>query len=224
MTALPFVLLLVGSGLATLRRGLQRAAGVCVLLFCGVCLVALARFHETHWTVYKPNSDWRTAAYYLSQEIDSGAAERPVFTSTPNARPLCYYEPRIQDVKSLMQARDPASLGESVRKHLGTALGDYAERCFRTLLARNRDLLNGAALRIHPSASDPARLFVYRVGYGGSRGPPADDFICYLVRDEWHPHVSVDSSVEDLLRHPRVKVLEAKHFPGMSVYKVRILP
>ena len=30
--------------------------------------------------------------------------------------------------------------------------------------------------------------------------------------------------VEDLLRHPRVKVLEAKHFPGMSVYKVRILP
>ena len=223
LTALPFVLLLAGSGLATLTRGLQQAAGVFVLLFCCVCLVALARFHETHWTVYKPNSDWRTAAYYLSQEIASGGAGRPVFTSTPNARPLSYYEARIQDVKSLTQARDPASLGNSVRKHLGDALGDYAERCFSTLLARNQELLSGAALRIHPSASDPDKLFVYRPGYGGSSLAPVEDFfICYLVRDEWHPHVSKDSSVEDLLRHPRVKVLEAKHFTGMSVYKVRI--
>ncbi|HZN40662.1 MAG TPA: glycosyltransferase family 39 protein [Planctomycetota bacterium] len=222
LTALPFVLLLVGSGLATLRRGLQRAAGVGVLLFCCVCLVALARFHETHWTVYKPNSDWRTAAYYLSQEIASGAAGRPVFTSTPNARPLSYYEPRIQDVKGLTQARDPASLGAAVRTYLGAALGDYAERCFRTLLARNQELLADAALRIYPCAGDPAKL----ESPGSLFGLPKRmrDDVCYLVRDEWHPHVSKDSSVEDLLRHPRVKVLEAKHLVGMSVYKVRILP
>jgi hypothetical protein len=223
LTSLPFVLLLVGSGLATLPRGLQRAAGVFVLLFCCVCLVALARFHETHWTVYKPNSDWRTAAYYLSQEIASGGAGRPVFTSTPNARPLSYYEPRIQDVKSLTQARDPASLGEAVRKHLGKALGDYAERCFRTLLARNQELLSSAALRIYPCDGDPAKLESPGAPFGlAPRMRP--DHTCYLVRDEWHPSVAKDSSVEDLLRHPRVKVLEAKHFTGMSVYKVQILP
>ncbi len=215
LPALPFVFLLVGSGLAALRRPLHRIVGACVLLLGTASLTALFRFHETQWTVYKPNSDWRAATAFLAQEIAAGAAGRPVFTSTPNPRPLSYYDVRIQDVKNLTDATSPARIGDAVRKRLGGMLGDYAERMFRDFAEHNQKLLAGAALRVYRSVGDPAQLDLeHRMR----------DDVCYLVRDHWHPHVSRDGSVEALLAHPRVRVLEAKNFVGISVYKVRIAP
>ncbi|MBL8753483.1 MAG: glycosyltransferase family 39 protein [Planctomycetes bacterium] len=212
---LPFVFLLAGAGLAFLRGLARMVVGGATLALAVAALVGLAQLHATHWTVYKPNSDWRAAAAWLGKEIDAGGAGRMVFTSTPNPRPLSYYDPRIQDVKNLALPTDPKQLGDSVRKRLGTWLGDFAERTFTTFAAHNRALLEGAALRVHRAVSDPARL---------SPSPAANDGICYLVQDEWHPHRSVDSSVWDLLDNPKVEVLATGRFPGIQVHKVRIKP
>ncbi|MEO6596416.1 MAG: glycosyltransferase family 39 protein [Planctomycetota bacterium] len=215
LPALPFVFLLAGSGLAALPRLAHPIAGLCVLLLAAASLVALYSYQDDRWTVYKPNSDWRAAATYLGSEIHGGASGRPVFTSTPNPRPLSYYDARIQDVKNLSPAADPAKLGDTLRSRVSTWLGDYAERIFTTFAADNQRLLDSAALRIYRCSGDPTKLSMPERGR---------DDVCYLVRDHWHPHRTVDGSVEDLLKHPHVMVLEAKHFTGMSVYKVRIAP
>lgn len=213
LPALPFVFLLAGSGLAALRGRAGQVVGGAVLLFGIASVVALFRYGEDRWTVYKPNSDWRAAAAWLGQEIDHGAAGRAVFTSTPNARPLSYYDDRIQDVKNLAPPADPARIGAALGKRTFAWLGALAERTFTAFAEHNRELLAGAALRIYHSSGDPAQLLM----------PERNrDDVCYLVRDEWHPHRSVDGSIEQLLENPRVTVLEARHFVGMSVYKVRI--
>lgn len=215
LPSLPFLFLLAGSGLAALPRIPYLAAGASVLLLGTASLIAFYGHVDTTWTVYKPNTDWRSAARWLGAEIDAGAAGRPVFTPTPNPRPLSYYEPRIQDVKNLTDATSPERIGDAVKRRLGDWFGDRAEAAFRRFAAHNHRLLEGAALKVYRSAGDPARLDLPARGRDG---------VCYLVRDEWHPHPSVDRSVEDLLAHPRVTVLETVRFPGMAVHKVRIAP
>jgi hypothetical protein len=218
LPALPFLYLLAGAGLAHLRPRLRWPAGATVLGLCTASLVALYALHEDHWTVYKPNPDWRSAAAYLSSEIDAGGAGRPVFTPTPNPRSLSYYDPRIQDVKNLEPIDDPKRVGDKLRRRIGAGIGDYAERMLADLQRFNRDLLEHAALRVYRSSSDPSGL-----------RPRPTDGVCYLVRDRWHPSTTVDHTVEDLLQlarenDARISLLETHQFAGVSVYKVRIQP
>ncbi|MBL8729430.1 MAG: glycosyltransferase family 39 protein [Planctomycetes bacterium] len=215
LPALPFVLLLAGKGLTSLPTTAMRWTSVLLLVLTSASLIALFRFQADRWTVYKPNPDWRAAAAYLSREIDRGGAGRPVFTPTPNPRSLAYYDPRIQDEKNLLPATDPAEIGAKVRRRLGTWLGDYAERVFRDFADGNAALLRNAALRVYRTASDPADLRL---------DERMRDDVCYLVRDHWHPHESVDGTLEALLRNPRVEVLERHPFTGITVHKVRIRP
>ena len=213
--ALPFVLLLAGAGLARLKHLLQRGIGGLAVLLAAASLASLYTHHETEWLVYKPNVDWRSASAWLGHEIDHGGAGRAVFTPTPNPRPLSYYDPRIQDVKNLSLPRTPEQLGSSVRKHLGGAIGDFAEQAFRRFAAHNDELLAKAALRVYRSAADPTEL---------QMAQRSVDDVCYLVRDHWHPHRTVDDTVERLLTNPRVEVLATGTFPGITVHKVRIRP
>lgn len=213
--ALPFVLLLAGAGLASLPRPPQRVTGGLVTLLAMASLASLLAHHETEWLVYKPNVDWRSASAWLGHEIDHGGAGRAVYTPTPNPRPLSYYDPRIQDVKNLSLPRTPEQLGSSVRKHLGSAVGEFAEQAFRRFAAHNDELLAKAALRVYRSAADPAQLQLAERSVDG---------VCYLVRDHWHPHRTVDDTVERLLTNPRVEVLASGTFPGITVHKVRIRP
>ena len=90
--------------------------------------------------------------------------------------------------------------------------GALAGETFERFAAHNKRLLDGAKLRVYPSKSDPTQLAL----------DEGSDGVCYLVRNEWHPHRSVDSSIEDLLADSRVSVIEEQKFPGMSVYKVKI--
>jgi 4-amino-4-deoxy-L-arabinose transferase-like glycosyltransferase len=215
LPSLPFVLLLAGKGLSVLPLLFARWFGVATLALATAALVALYLHHADRWTVYKPNADWRAATAYLSAEIDRGGGGRPVFTPTPNPRPLSYYDPRIQDEKNLAPPADPARIGAAVRQRLGAWLGDYAEAVFRDFVAGNAARLRGAAMRVFRTAADPAALRL---------GDRMRDDVCYLVRDHWHPHVSVDATLEALLRHPRVEPLEQHSFTGITVHKVRIRP
>jgi len=212
LTSLPFVFLLAGAGLTALPRRLYLPISGGLLLFATASLIAFFRHYDKDWTVYKPNSDWRSAAAYLGAEIQAGGSGRPVFTATPNARPLAYYDVRIQDVKNLRAPMAPEEIGRKVRNRLGDWFGDYAERTFRVVSAHNDRLLQGAALRVYQAAADPAQLDL-----------PARmrDDVCYFVRDEWHIPADQDPT-NRLLVHPRITVLEKKQFEGMTVHKVRI--
>jgi hypothetical protein len=213
--ALPFVLLLGGNGLATFRGVAARIAGGATVALAVAAVIGLYVLGDSHWTVYKPSSDWRSATAWLGSEIDADGAGRAVFTSTPNPRPLSYYDPRIQDVKNLAMPILPEQLGARVRRHFGGWLGTWAECTFRTFAARNATLLATAKLRVYRSTSDPADLDMPH---------RSKDDICYLLQDLWHPHRSVDSSVWDLREHPRVRVLGTFLFQGIAVHKVSILP
>lgn len=219
LPSLPFVFLLAGIGLAKLRPVVRRLLGATVILLGIASLIAMHAFHEEHWTVYKPHPDWRSATAWLSKEIADGGSGRPVFTSIPNPRSLSYYDARIQDVKNLQPSTDPLAIGAKVRQRLGEWpgrwLGDAAEHTFREFAQHNERLLAAAALRVYRSVGDPARL---------QEIAPMPDGICYLLRDHWHPHVSVDRSIEDLLLHPRVEVLATHRFVSLDVHKVRIRP
>lgn len=215
LPALPFVMLLAGKGLVTLPLTATRWLGVAVLLLTTAAIIALFRFHADRWTVYKPNADWRAATAYLSREIDHGGAGRPVFTPTPNPRPLSYYDARIQDVKNLLPPANPAEIGAKVGKRMGRWLGDYAERVFRDFSDHNAALLGAAQMRVYRTAADPAAMRL---------DERMRDDVCYLVRDHWHPHESVDGTLEALLRHPRIEVLERHPFTGITVHKVRVRP
>jgi len=215
IASLPFVYLMAGCGLAGLPQTMRRCTGALVLLLCIASLIALHAFHDRHWTVYKPHPDWRSATAWFSDQIGRGNAGRVIFTSVPNPRSLSYYDARIQDVKNLTPNGDAAAIGASVRRKLGDWLGDRAESTFREFAARNERLLTDAALRVHRSASDPTALRPL---------VPQSDGICYLLRDHWHPHVSEDHTIEDLLKHPNVQVLESAEFVALSVWRVRLLP
>ncbi|MCA8975035.1 MAG: glycosyltransferase family 39 protein [Planctomycetes bacterium] len=215
LPALPFLFLLVGAGLDGLPRRLYLPASGITLVLVASTLISLYLHREVQWTVYKPKSDWRAAATWLGAEIDRGAAGRPVFTSMPNPRPLPYYDARIQDVKTLQPGTGADEIGRKVERRLGSWLGKLASDTFRRFDEHNARLLADAKLRVYRSAGDPAELDLEH------RLRPGDD-TCYLVRNEWHPHHTVDDSIERLLQHPRVTKLETHRFPGMTVYKVRV--
>lgn len=215
LPSLPFFLLLVGSGIAWLPRRVRPFAGGLALLVAAASLFAMFSFRSEHWTVYKPNPDWRAAARWLGEEIDRGGAGRPVFTSMPNPRPLPYYDSRIQDVKTLVPPMAPDEIRRKVAGRLGGFFGDLAGGLFEDFVAHNRELLEGSRLRIYRCAADPGELRL------DERSPAGDD-VCYLVQNHWHPPPEVDNSVVELLRHERVSLIERQQFEGITVYKVRI--
>ena len=137
----------------------------------------------------------------------------------PNARPLPYYDVRIQDEKNLLPPMTPDEIRAKVGKHLGSMVGDFAGRFFERFQAHNRALLEGAKLRLYKSRSEPDAL-----RRGGHLGRGESDGICYLLQNLWHPPRDADTTVEDLLENPKVEVLESHEFPGIRVYKVRIAP
>ncbi|MCK5943205.1 MAG: glycosyltransferase family 39 protein [Planctomycetes bacterium] len=211
--ALPFVMLLAGAGLQACPRLLRPLLGGLTLGLAATALGTLYATFETSWTLYKPHPDWRCAAAYLGAEIDAGNGGAPVFTSMPNPRSLSYYDPRIQDAKNLEVALSPDEIAGKVERRLGATIGGIARELFTEFAEHNRALLAQAQLVIRRSAASPAELPL-AAGFDG---------VFYLVRNEWHPHVSVDDTIERLIADAAVEVLHAERCTGVTVYKVRLV-
>lgn len=212
ITALPFVLLWIGAGLADVGSRLRTGVGALTVAVVLASLTTLFRFQHERWTVYKPNPDWASAAAYLGAEIDAGVSDRPIFTSKPNPRSLCYYDGRIQDLKNLEPAAELGALGGKVRARFGASFGAWAERTFTEFERQKAELLAGA------------KLLVFRAGDGtvASLDPRAKigDGVFYLMRNHWHP--PDDTTVERLVASPEVEVLETRAFSGVTVWKARL--
>jgi len=213
--AVPFVLLLAAAGVQALPARARLAVGGVTVAFAVTAVCCLFVYRDTHWTVYKPNSDWRSASAYLGAQIDELGGVHQVFTSTPNPRPLSYYDERIQDVKNLRPPMTAEQIGERVGRKLGATIGGLAESTFADFAAHNAALLDNAKMLVYRSRPTPDQLPIC---------PACERDVCFVVRDQWHPHVSVDDSVEQLLAHDRVEVMEVRRFTGLSVYKICFTP
>ena len=213
--SLPFLFLLAAAGVQLLPGKLRVPTSVALIAISAIALITLYGSFDSKWTVYKPHPDWRSAAKYLGHEIDSGNAGALVFTSMPNPRSLSYYDSRIQDAKNLEVELTPAQLSSKVTKRLGETVGKWAEASFTAFASYNQELLAEAKLVVHRCQPTPQQLHLPE-----SRQRE----ICYLVRNRWHPHASVDGSVEALLAHPQTKVLHTERCQGVTVYKVRFEP
>lgn len=212
IAAVPFVFLLAGAGLDLLPGRAGHLVTGATLTVAAAALAALYVTYDTAWTLYKPHPDWRSAAAYLGDEIDAGNGGAPVFTSMPNPRSLSYYDARIQDAKNLEVRVQPADIEAKLTPLVGERAAAAARTLFEDFAAHNQALLDAAQLVVRRSAPDPAALKLPE----GYEGP------CYLVRNEWHPHVTVDDSIERLLEAPGVEVLNTSKWPGVTVSKVRI--
>ena len=180
-----------------------------------LALLSLYSSFDTKYTLYKPHPDWRSAAAYLGQQIDAGCGGTPVYTSFPNPRSLSYYDPRIQDKKNLEIELSPTQIGDKVSARLGAWLGGLAATTLKDFAGHNRRLLKNAALIIRRCKSAPAQL---------DWPPQRKDRTCFVIRNEWHPNIQVDPSVEELLAHPNTSVVHAERFRGVTIYKVEIQP
>ncbi len=212
IAALPFVLLWIGAGLDAAGKRWGAVLGLLTATVLIASVATIYRYQYERWTIYKPNPDWSSAAAYLGSEIDAGAVRRPIFTSKPNPRSLCYYDKRIQDVKNLAPAAELGAIGGKVRKRFGAWFGDFAERTFAEFERQKAELLANA------------ELLVYRSGDGtlASLDPRAQigDGAFYLLRNHWHP--PADRTVEMLVASPDVEILETKAFAGVTVWKARL--
>jgi hypothetical protein len=215
IASLPFVLLLAATGLEALPHGVRRVVAAIVLATQLAAVLCLFLFHKTHWTVYKPNADWRGAAAWLGQQIDREGAARPLFTSTPNPRSLSYYDVRIQSDKNLRLPIEPEALGRKVTARLGGWCGELAAATMADFAAHNQALRANAKIVCYRSQSDPTALLAIA---------RASDDVCYLLLDEWHPPRSEDNSIGELLDNPKVKVLDSFRSFGIQVHKVRMTP
>ena len=212
IAALPFVFLLAAAGLEVLPGLAQRAATGATLAVAAAALAALYATYDSAWTLYKPHPDWRSAAAYLGSEIDAGHAGAPVFTSMPNPRSLSYYDARIQDAKNLEVQVQPSDISAKLAPLVGEGFAETARALFEDFAANNRKLLADAAMVVQRCRPRPDQLEL----------PPSYDGPCYVVRNHWHPHVTVDDSVEALLADPQVEVLHTASWNGVTISKVRI--
>lgn len=140
----------------------------------------------------------------------------PTFRSTPqppNPRSLSYYDQRIQDAKNLEIDLSPTDLANGVSKHFGDWLGNIAKSNFTAFANYNQRLFREAQLITRPCKPTPSAL---------DWPAKATGDICYVLRNTWHPDITVDGSVEALLARPDTSILESHRFPGINIYKLRV--
>jgi hypothetical protein len=100
LTALPFFVILVSAGVwSAAKARLRHISLAACAVFVVVVLLNYYR-RSDHWTVYKPNPDWRSASRYLSAELAASSGFVPVFVGVPTAE-LTYYEPRFVEEREL---------------------------------------------------------------------------------------------------------------------------
>ena len=211
--SLPFVFMLAAAGLRALPSKAKKLAVSITIALASLALASLYSGFASKYTLYKPHPDWRSAARYLSAQIDAGNANIPVYTSAPNPRSLSYYDPRIQDAKNLEIEITPTELAESVSNSFGDWLGNLAKSRFTEFANYNRKLLAEAQLIIRRCKPTPSELD-WPSNISGDT--------CYVIRNEWHPGSHVDGSVEALLAHPDTSVLATYRCKGVSIYKLRV--
>ncbi|MFT7669443.1 MAG: 4-amino-4-deoxy-L-arabinose transferase-like glycosyltransferase [Planctomycetota bacterium] len=218
LPALPFFLMIICLGLVSIRRlALRNATFLCVALL-GLANLSAYYAHGDMWTVYKPHQDWRAAATYFGQEIDEGGTQRPIYTNMPNSRSLPYYDMRIQDASNLEPSTGAIQQAVSAfERLLGKDLGRRAGKIAAGIAQKFEE---GKA-----QLADEAEMFIYPIGNGNLQAMKAglrEGYkILYLMDNTWH-HRRSPGHLEELLRNPRLQLIEMNDFNGLVVYKVRL--
>lgn len=101
LTVLPFFYGIVALGVfAFANRGVHAIAVTALVVLSVVALTSFYKNQNEVWTVYKPNPDWRSAASYLTSEMEPSPGDSLVLVGSP-ADALIYYEPRFRYTRLL---------------------------------------------------------------------------------------------------------------------------
>jgi hypothetical protein len=97
LAVLPLFLIVLASGITAVRFRRVRVglASGCVALSVAASMGLYLRSDD--WTVYKPKSDWRSAAAYL--DAAEPASRLPIFAAYSGAPELTYYRPWIRETR-----------------------------------------------------------------------------------------------------------------------------
>ena len=103
LPSLPLFLLVLAAGVGGIRRA-WLANGMLTLTVAAAATALVGYFaFEGSWTVYKPRPDWRTAAAYLTNEIEHTDGVLRVYSDYVSPTPLTYYDPRIAETKTFVR-------------------------------------------------------------------------------------------------------------------------
>lgn len=210
--SLPLYLLVVAAGLTSARTeaGGRLAAAMSAAL--GLSILVAFAIHRDHWTVYRPNPDWRAATAYLADELRDGV--EPLYTEFPVPMCLTYYDPRFVEVKYFDGNADKVA-----------RLRDHSARLFGT------EGFPGAAIRSwidgvlgELEAAVEARQRNMRLGiYYLPRHDPLDEGgpeeFWLVQRAHWE-----DAATRALLADPRVTVVSEAAFDHLRVLRLARTP
>lgn len=205
----PFFAIILGAGLARLRAGSLVLIAFALLQLLATTLLFTQRDIPT---VYRPNPDWRGAAAYLGNEIDAHGPGLDVYTPYASPDPLSYYEPRIQQVKTLTpDDRSRTRLLGAIERHLGpdSFAMSFAESMFDEFarsLERKRD---GMRMRVHwCSHRDP-------------RDAETDRSRPFYVIYPGDPEGFLHPDTVALLAEPGFEEVELRTWRWLRVHKIR---
>ncbi len=216
LPALPFFFLVLAAGVTGWKAPSMERATLAGALAVALVILGFARVHERHWTVYKPNPDWRAAAAWIGERIDAGSAPRHLYTGPQSPSALTYYDPRIREVKYF--ERNDERVDHLVHR-LSTTCGEdgfpgaWLEENLRESLAG----LDELGRQAQESTAVESRW----LGQYDLLGlPPSEAPRSLLLLTQFGPSVLTDS----VLRSPRTIVTHRHDVFGLTLYELDLYP
>jgi hypothetical protein len=215
LPALPLFVLVLAAGLTWPRQAWLRRV-LTAIVAAGLATADVAVLTERDLvSVYFPNPDWRSAAGYLSSEIDAGGAGRPVYTQVVSPDVLGYYDPRIQQERTFStddkrMDRLLAAIERTLGKDgpPGSWLYAFAQGMNREFEEQKERLRAGMRMRVRDlDRHDPRTVPAAERADGAF-------YVLWLGNYE-------DARADELARDPALHLVETREWRWCRLYKLR---
>lgn len=206
LPSLPLFWIVMAAGLTGWRRARSQCFVWSASVLAIVAVLASFFWRGDAWTVYKPNPDWRSAAAWVGERVDT-KADSVLVSDYVSPTALSYYDPRIQEAKNFelntgkiegMFAKAGDLFGE--RGVLGGWIQGFLRGQLDRYSAHLERLRQQARVRIHELAVvekaelevlEPTFLLIYR---------------------------SPTERASAILSDPRARQLESESFRSLTLY------
>jgi len=205
---LPFFCMLLAAGL-TAFSGWRRIALLALFtVFSGLVVSEFYARLDSHWTVYKPREDWRSASKILSAELDRSGGNLLIYAATP-VEVLSYYDPRFYE--ALDDASHRRSGGAASNLGFVAKLRDWFERRLEAADAPLRSFKNGEIYYLRANTAGRIRARVFESG--------SDGF--FLIRDEyWLGHF--DRAYGEVLKDAGFQLVSQREVRGLKILRYKV--
>jgi mannosyltransferase len=210
----PFYLMTLGSFVCGWRR-----AWISPIVFAAFVVLSTASLTKlysrtTEWTVYKPNEDWRSAAQYLSGELERST--RLLVFAGSRAEILTYYDDRIREVRPT----PPAKAATPGQEKLGLARGVWGDALRAHAIERTIQYEQSMRSRLDKTAE-----IVYAGENAGgeicARAASSSLGEIYVILDlYWRGNF--DAAFGRLNEDPRFRLIKTIRYKGLEIHRYSV--